>query len=184
MKSFAAALALTLTVGAMAPAGAQPQISIQTGATEFRDVTFGTTASGTVTIGRIALTGFATEGDRARASRAELQNIVIVIGTSRTEVPSIVLTDVSAPASLFQAVTRGNEVPNLPDLLRATTIADIQIASAKLRDPGSKSEAEYSDFSLKSLTGGIAQSARLARSLSQAVAPTGEAVTTTMGETL
>ncbi|BAT60929.1 hypothetical protein GJW-30_1_03479 [Variibacter gotjawalensis] len=184
MKSFAAALALTVLVGAMAPAGAQPQINIQTGATDFRDVTLGSPATGTVTIGRIALTGFTTQGDNARASRAELQNIVITIGTSRTEVPSIVMTDVSAPASLFQALTKGNAVPNLPDLLRATTIADIQIASAKLRDPGSKSEAEYSDFSLKSLANGIAQSARLARSVSQAVAPTGEAVTTTMGETV
>jgi hypothetical protein len=186
MRSIVVALALTLGAAA-APTIliAQPRINVQADATEFSNITLGKPETGTLTIGRIALSGFKLEGDRVRATRAEFQNMVATIGTSRTEIPNLVVTDLSAPNNLIQAITRtGAPTLDWAAMLEATTATEITIATAKLRDSASKAEAEYAEFSLKGLARGIAQTSRLARTVSKTVTPTGDEVSTRMGETL
>lgn len=182
------AVVVALSFAALLPSGSafsQPQINIQTANTEFRDIVLGTPATGTLSIGRLALTGLKTDASRVRATRAEFHNLVVVIGTSRTEIPSIAVTDFSAPTALFNALSKGGSLDlNWASLVEATSTAEIKIPVAKLRDTASRAEAEYADFNLTNLTGGIAQSSRIALSRSKTVTPTADEISSTVGETI
>lgn len=183
MRGFVLGLTLALSVGYVSPAPAQPSW-LRTETADFRDIVLGAPDKTSLRIGRIALTGFKTEGGRVTASRAELSDMTFATGTARTTIPNMLLTDLVLPAPLFEAISKsGSPTLDWAALVSQASASEIAFARAGMRDSGSKASADYSGFSVKSIANGIAQSIRIGMIASTSTDPSGTTVTAAINDT-
>src|SRR5258707_2685615 len=82
-------------------------VSVTAGNAEFRDITIGTPGTGSVSIGKISFAGFVRDGERVKADKVEIQNLVGKVGNRTIEVPTATIAGFEAPSDLFRAMTEG-----------------------------------------------------------------------------
>lgn len=103
----ASALALCLAFSAAPHAYAQGDVTVKAGTADFRDITLGAPATGSVSIGKISFVGFTRNGERVSADRVEIENLTGKIGPRTIEVPALTVTGFEGPSDLFRALTEG-----------------------------------------------------------------------------
>lgn len=151
--------------------GALPQLNMQVRTLEVRDVAFGTPGVSQVKVGRMAFSGFVSSGERVRAERIDLENVVTQRGTHAMEIPAIVITGADLPMPLFRALTEGAGADDWAGLLAQTSLDQVSIAQIIQRDPSANLEATLKGFMISGLKDGIVGSARLAEAVATAVPP-------------
>jgi hypothetical protein len=164
------ALALALALGAPALAAAQTsplsrginEITARAGTAEFRDIAFGTPATGALSIGKISFTGFVREGERVRADRVEMERMEARIGTRTIQIPTLTVAGFEGSADLFRALTEGgNAERDWIALLQTAAATQIDIERVLDRHPALSFESTTTGIAISNVKDGLIGSARV-----------------------
>ncbi len=158
-------------------------MNVRAGTAEFRDVSFGTDDTGSVTIGKISFIGFARDSDRVRADRVEIEKLTGRIGTRVIEVPTITVAAFEGPADLFRALSEGgNAERDWIALLQKAAARQIIIDRMLDHNPALSFESEVSTISINDVKNGFVGSAKLAGMTGSGNAPPNGKMSLKLGE--
>jgi hypothetical protein len=169
---FAPVFALCLTLSAV-PDRAQAQggdlskgikdMSVKAGTADFRDITIGTPATGSVSIGKISFVGFVREGDKVRADRVEVEKLTGKVGERTIEVPAITVIAFEGPVELFRALTEGgNANYDWIALLQKAAASQITVDRVLDHNPALFFESVINTVSISNVKDGIIGTAQFA----------------------
>lgn len=167
-SALALALALALAAPNFAAAQNSPlsrginEITARAGTAEFRDIAFGTPATGALSIGKISFVGFVREGERVRADRVDMERMEARIGTRTIEIPTLTVTGFEGSVDLFRALSEGgNAERDWIALLQKAVATQINVERIVDRHPALSFESTIRDVSISNVKDGFIASARL-----------------------
>jgi len=176
----ALAVCFAITVAAaQAQPGGGPNVQVRT--VEVRDVAFGKPGVSELKIARMVFTGFVRSGERVRAERIDLENIVAQAGTRAMEIPALVISGADLPMPLFRALTEGADADDWAGLLTQASMDQISIEQIVQRDPSMNFEGTLKGLAVNGLKAGVVASARFGSATASA-ADDGDKILMQLGE--